>query len=140
MVRGPDIMAEIRFYTTKEGAENPPHPPRIFKFPLDYEGEKFDCGLHLDTSGPVALGETVKVPITLLCPELIKPRLKAGSRFTLWDGRTIAEGEVINVLHGSEGQDRDYPVLVTVTMNLRLSFAHKDAEKMKLLQPIKLRD
>jgi hypothetical protein len=38
------------------------------------------------------------VPITLLFPALIKPRLKAGSLFTLWELRTIAEGVVEQVL------------------------------------------
>jgi hypothetical protein len=92
----PDVVARVRFYSTEEDGRKGPTRPDTYRCPLEFEGEKFDCGLHL--SGPVAPGETVTVPITFLFPELIKPRLKVGSRFTLWEMRTIAEGVIEEVL------------------------------------------
>ena len=98
MNRRPDIVAKVWFYSTEEGGRKGPTPPTIYICPLEFEGEKFDCGLHLERSGPMIPGATGTIPITFLFPELIKPRLKVGSRFTLWEMRTIAEGIVEEVM------------------------------------------
>ena len=83
MARPPDIIARIRFYATKDGGRKGPTPTDFYRCPLEFEGEKFDCALHLHTVGSIAPGMLTRVPITLLCPALIKPRLKIGisSRF-----------------------------------------------------------
>lgn len=39
--------------------------------------------------------KTAEVPIKFLMPDLIKPRLQAGARFTLWEGKDFADGEVL---------------------------------------------
>lgn len=98
MVRQPDIIASVRFYPTAQGGRKGPTSQPIFRCPLEFEGEKFDCGLHLEKTGPLAPGMTATVPITLLFPELVKPRLKVGSKFTLWDMRPIADGVVERIL------------------------------------------
>ncbi len=94
----PDIIASVQFYPTEKGGRKGPTPPDIFRSPLEFEGEMFDCVLFLDESGPLAPGASATVPIKFLCPELIKPRLKVGSRFKLWEMRTIAEGVVEQIL------------------------------------------
>ena len=98
MERQPDIVASVRFYPTEDGGRKGSTPPVIFRCPLEFEGEKYDCGLHLEKSGPFAPGMTATVPITFRSPASIKPRLKIGSRFTLWEGGTIAEGVVEQVI------------------------------------------
>jgi hypothetical protein len=98
MERQPDIIASVRFYSPEEGGRKGSTPPHMFRCPLEFEGNKFDCGLHLEKVGPLAPGTTATVPITLLFPALIKPRLKVGSRFTLWEMGTIAEGVVEQVI------------------------------------------
>lgn len=47
----------------------------------------------------VAPGETVDVPIKFLNPALIKPRLRTGDQFRLWEAGFFAEGEVLQVLN-----------------------------------------
>jgi hypothetical protein len=94
MNRRPDIIASVRFYSTEDGGRRTATPPNRFKCPLEFEGEKFDCALHLESSGPLEPAATATVPITLLYPALVKPRLTVGSRFTLWERRSIAEGIV----------------------------------------------
>jgi hypothetical protein len=98
MERNPDIIASVRFYATERGGRKEPTPPGIFRCPLEFEGKKFDCGLHLEKIGSIAPGTDATVPISLLFPALIKPRLKVGSRFTLWEMRTIAEGVVEQII------------------------------------------
>lgn len=97
-MKGPDIIASVRLYTTEEGGRGVSTAPKLFKCPLEFEGEMFDCGLHLEETGPLEPGAKATVPITLLFPELIKLRLKVGSRFTLWEMKTIGEGVVEQVL------------------------------------------
>lgn len=98
MARQPDIIASVHLYPTENGGRKGPTPRRIFRCPLEFEGEKFDCGLHLEAVGALAPGASATVPITLLAPTIIKPRLKVGSRFALWEMRTIGEGIVEQVL------------------------------------------
>src|SRR6266851_9608867 len=90
-VHGPDIVVTLTFRPTERGGRKGPTPIRIFRCPLEFEGEMFDCFLHLEACGPIAPGMTVTAPVTLLSPDLIKPRLKAVSRFTLWEIGTIGE-------------------------------------------------
>ncbi len=94
----PDIIASVKFYPTEKGGRKGPTPPVTFRCLSEFEGEKFDCALFLNESGPLAPGESATVPIKFLFPELVKPRLKVGSRFKLWEMRTIAEGVVEQIL------------------------------------------
>jgi hypothetical protein len=94
----PDIIATVRFFTTEEGGRPVPTPVTVFRCLLEFEEEKFDCGLLLSKVGSLAPGATAIVPVAFLYPELIKPRLKVGSRFTLWELRTIAEGVVEQIV------------------------------------------
>jgi hypothetical protein len=87
---------------TEDGGRRLATPTTIFKCPLEFEGEKFDCGLHLEETGSLSPGSKATVPVTFLFPELIKPRLSVGSRFTLWETRTIAEGVVEQILPSTE--------------------------------------
>jgi hypothetical protein len=96
--RGADIIASIRFYTKAEGGRQQAPSDRLFRCPLEFEDEKFDCGLYFNECDPFSLGTWVMVPIEFLSPGLIKPRLAVGSRFTLWEIRTIAEGVVEQIL------------------------------------------
>jgi hypothetical protein len=69
-------------------------PSRIFVF----QGENFECRLLLADAGPVAPGQQANVGIKFLRPELIKPRLRPGSPFTLREIKTIGEGTVERVI------------------------------------------
>lgn len=99
LTRQPDIVAKVHFYGTERGGRNQPTPINIYRCLFEFEGEKFDCGLHLDMIGPIAPGETTTVPITFIFSEMIKPRLKVGNQFTLSELRTIAEGIVEEILN-----------------------------------------
>ena len=94
----PDIIATVRFYATEAGGRKVPTPPDVFRCPLEFKGEMFDCGLLLNEIGSLAPGATARVPLMFLFPKLIKPRLRLGSRFTLWEMRTIAEGVVEQIV------------------------------------------
>ncbi|WP_157966673.1 hypothetical protein [Fastidiosibacter lacustris] len=59
----------------------------------------YDCRLLVQEYGkPISLGDTVEnIRIVFLSPDEVIPRLKVGTRFTLWEGKTIACGEVTSI-------------------------------------------
>jgi hypothetical protein len=65
-----------------------PTPPNLLVVPFEYEGEKFNCGLLLEQTGPLEPGAHAVVPIEFPRPDLIVPRLQPGSRFGIWELRT----------------------------------------------------
>ena len=99
-MRPHDLIASVTFRSPELGGPENPIDIKILRCPLEFQNEKFDCGLHLEGKTPVLPGSTVVVPITLLWPELIKPRLKVGSKFSLWRLRTLADGVVLEIVGG----------------------------------------
>lgn len=73
-------------------------PPDVFRCVFEFEGAGFDCALLLTDLGSLAPGNEAVVPVAFLFPEHVKARLQPGSRFRLWEGKYIAEGEILEVL------------------------------------------
>lgn len=94
----PDVMATVRLLPTEEGGRTSAMPPEVFRCVFEFEGAGFDCALLLTEVGPLAPGEEATVPVAFLFPEYVKDRLQPGSRFRLWEGKHIAEGEIVELL------------------------------------------
>jgi hypothetical protein len=95
----PDLVARVHLYRTEEGGRGNTITGGRFGCPLVYDGEAFDCRILLGQGGAsLAPGQTADVFIKFLRPDLIKPRLQAGSRFKLWEGKDFADGEVLEVV------------------------------------------
>jgi hypothetical protein len=92
-----DIVATVRFYPVEAGGRKGATPPDKLGCLFEFEGEKYDCRLLFNEVGALSPGGTGRVPIVFLHPELVKQRLQVGSRFTLWELRTIGEGIVEQV-------------------------------------------
>ena len=93
----PDILAEVHLLATQDGGRKCPTPSDKFGCPVGFEGEYFDMRIDLSEAGSLSPGMTKEVPIRFLWPELILPRLRMGSEFTLWDGKTIGHGRVTKI-------------------------------------------
>ena len=94
----PEVRARIRLFTTAEGGRKGPILGPWFGCPTRIQGKYFDCRLQTQPPGPIALGEPVEVQLQFLCPELALPQLAVGQAFALWEGRTIGEGIVLELL------------------------------------------
>ena len=95
----PDIIAEVSLLPTDQGGKTKSIPPIQFGCPIQLGGKGFDCRLLLDQVGTgLAPGETITVPIKFLYPELARPRLKVGLRFTLHEIGKIGDGEILEIL------------------------------------------
>lgn len=94
----PDVLAKLRFLSTKEGGRETPTPPDRLHCIFEYEDEGFDCILLLTELGALSPGQGGTVPIVFLYPQYIKDRLELGAKFLLRDYRVIGAGEVCEVL------------------------------------------
>lgn len=107
MILQPDIVARITFLTAERGGKRHAIPATAdqYRCPMFFAGEGFDCALLLHAiDHAISPGSTIELPIKFLCPWLIKPRLRVGDRFTLWEMGTIADGEVLQIVPGVESQ------------------------------------
>lgn len=90
-----DAWLDLRFLTTEEGGRRTPIHSEKFGCPVmisDREG--FDCRFVLDGLTNYKLGESYRVPVKFLNPEIALEKLKDGYKIFLWEGKVIAEGVV----------------------------------------------
>ncbi len=95
----PDIYVTVNFFSTEDDGRKLPTNSLMFGSIFVIDHSNFDCRLLLDKIGAISPGEKKeKVPVKFLCPEIVMPKLKAGTKFYLWDMRNIAEGEVEEII------------------------------------------
>lgn len=93
-----DIIVYLTFITTKAGGRDGPTPPDELRCIMTIGGENLDVILHLAEVGSVASGQSIKIPISFLYYEYGKEHCVVGTRFTLRDHRTIANGVIEELL------------------------------------------
>jgi hypothetical protein len=90
------VLARIHFYKTEDGGRGLPLPSDKLHCLFEIGREMYDCRLPIKFEGKeICLGDIVDFPIHFLRPELVIEKIRAGARFNLYDGRKIAEGEVL---------------------------------------------
>lgn len=99
------VFARIRLKTPADGGRTQALPRGGFGCPVFFEGipelseHGYDCRFvpsevtHSMNPGQVA----EEVAIQFLSWEEVRPHLKPGVRFTLWEGRSIGEGEITRI-------------------------------------------
>lgn len=92
-----DFKATVFFMSTEDGGRQSPTPPMRLGCILVVNGENHDCWLMLANQESIAPGQTARVPVKLLDPEIAKPKLGVGTRFALRDTRVFAHGVVDEV-------------------------------------------
>jgi hypothetical protein len=94
-----DILARVRFLPTAEGGRKGPTPPNRLGLGFHFDGALYDSFLLLHDIGSISPGDEVVVPMMFLFSKaILLPILKKGTKFKLWEGKDIAEGEVIEIL------------------------------------------
>jgi hypothetical protein len=98
-----DAIIEIRFKTTAEGgratavglSEIP-----FYACPLLIDGQAFDCRIFLDGK-ILELGKIYKLPVKFMNFKIVSPLLSIEKQITLWEGKEIANGKVLEILNNS---------------------------------------
>ncbi|WP_164928462.1 hypothetical protein [Gloeobacter violaceus] len=94
----PDILARIYLYTEEKGGRMSPWPKIKHGCVLMLENEAFDCTFTADDAYiHLQPGSTSILAVKFLFSDSVKPRLRPGTQFKLWDGKEIGEGEVLAV-------------------------------------------
>jgi len=95
------VFAKIKFISIEDGGRLEPLPDVNFGCPVFFEshpllGNGRDCRLLISEYGKKLYpGETFEnVPMVFVWEEDVLPFLRIGARFTLWEGKVIAQGEV----------------------------------------------
>lgn len=99
------IAAKITFLSTKEGGRSQPISVMTFGCPAYIEGvpelaeHAYDCRLLISELGkPISPGDVIdRLPMMFLSSDEVLPHLHKGTRFTLWEGKTIASGEIVSI-------------------------------------------
>lgn len=98
----PDIIARVTMFASDAGGKSLTIPAVRYRCPLFIDGQGFDCRLLLDQAGHgLDLGATAEVPIKFLYFDLVQGLLAPGVRFTLWEMRHFAEGEILRICRTS---------------------------------------
>ena len=98
----PDIVARVTMFAPDAGGKSSAIPAVRYGCPLFINGQGFDCRLLLDQEGHgLEPGATAEVPIKFLYFDLVRNLLVPGARFTLWEMRHFAEGEILQVCRSS---------------------------------------
>lgn len=96
--RPADIIAKVNLFSSDAGGRQGPTPPERFSCLMVIDGKNFDVRLHLEDSGPVAPGKTVRVPISFLDREYAREFCSVGKAFVLRETRPIGEGMIEELL------------------------------------------
>lgn len=99
------LVAKMHFLSPDEGGRSQALPTDIFGCPMFFEGipelssHGYDCRLLLSVNRkPIAPGDEVEeMRIVFLSPEEVFAHVRSGTKFTLWEGKTIAHGEVVRL-------------------------------------------
>lgn len=95
----PDIIADLKFYTTENGGRKGPTPSNFFGCVISIDQNNFDARLLLEQIGPIFPGECKRnVPIKFLSTDLALMKLKKKQQFFIRDGQVIGAGKVIKIV------------------------------------------
>lgn len=96
MTMQPDIFAKVTMFASDAGGKTLAIPAVRYGCPLFINGRGFDCRLLLDQVGHgLEPGDAAEIPIKFLYFDLVRSHLAPGVRFTLWEMRDFAEGEIL---------------------------------------------
>lgn len=98
---GSDLVLHVRFLTTAEGGRTTDIAPEVdhYSCPIDRgDPTMYDCRVWL-RGRTLRPGETYEVEASLLDPDAWLDRFVVGDAVALWEGRTVATGEVAAVRH-----------------------------------------
>ena len=92
-----DIIARIRFLAIANGGKKEFISRNFYGCPMNINGVYYDCRLLLHEIKQIRPGDEITVPIKFLCSQIVLEFLKENDIFELWEGRIIANGQVIDI-------------------------------------------
>lgn len=100
VIAEPDVIVDIEWLLPNDRNHHTLIASGAYGCPIRFEDEYFDCRIDLSAVGALSPGGSIRAPLKFASPHLIVPRLRVGSRFTLWEEKTIGHGNVVALLRG----------------------------------------
>lgn len=98
-----DAVIRVRFLLETEGGRKTDISGSAYGCPLFIGDQAFDCRFVYTSETVYCLGHEYTIQIRFLFPNLAVPLLRVGQKISLWEGKTIAEGNVIWVRDNDSG-------------------------------------
>ena len=94
----PEIVVEITLLQTEVGGRKSPILQGEYRGVLGVGEEHFSVRLFVPLEDGIAPGQVQQFGVQFLVPQAALPHFPIGVSFTLWEGRVIGHGQVIEVL------------------------------------------
>ena len=95
----PEIVVEISLLPTAGGGRQRPISEGEYRGILGVGQENFSVRFFVPLAGGLAPGASGKFGVQFLVPESALPYFRVGTSFTVWEGKIIGEGKVLEVIH-----------------------------------------
>lgn len=98
----PDIDIKVRFRTSVEGGRKTSLKSKIaledacYACPLLVDKKAYDCRLLIGKN-ELERGKEYEVSLQFLDKESALPHMSVGKHITLWEGKEVADGQVIRI-------------------------------------------
>jgi hypothetical protein len=93
----PEALIRVYFLTPEEGGRKSHIEGNKYGCPIMYREHGYDCRFVLDDRARFELGKTYDIPVKFLNPKLALRDLSVGIEISLWEGKTIARGRIIEI-------------------------------------------
>lgn len=93
-----EIVAEIVLLPTTEGGKQSPITAGEYRGVLGVSGEHFSFRLSVSEGQQLSPGSSGRFGIQFLFPDAALPHFTIGTEFTVWEGRVVGHGSVIEVM------------------------------------------
>jgi hypothetical protein len=92
-----DITVKLKLLSTARGGRAEALPGGEYRGILSARGQHFSFRCELPPAAGLELGESCKLEIEFLFPDLALPFFKHNDEFNLWEGGTVGYGRVLKV-------------------------------------------
>ena len=92
-----DITIRLKLLTTERGGRAEALPGGEYRGILSARGQHFSFRCELPAGAGLQLGESCKLEIEFLFPDLALPFFKLNDEFNLWESGTVGYGRVLKV-------------------------------------------
>jgi hypothetical protein len=100
----PEIVVDIDLLSSAEGGRKGPIPSGIFRGIFGVDGQHFSAAFFVCNPSGFAPGESGQFVVQFLFPDAAVPFFPVGTSFSVWEGRTIGNGCVMEVIDRPGGK------------------------------------
>jgi hypothetical protein len=94
----PEIVVEIALLQSEAGGRKGPILQGEYRGVLGVGEEHFSVRFFVPLEDGIAPGQAQRLGVQFLVPQAALPHFPVGVSFTLWEGRTIGHGQVLEIL------------------------------------------